>query len=272
MRVTLSIFLSLFFSSFILSQTGTERIGIYIDCQMRCDYTYIKEEIQFVNYMQDRHEADVYILATRQRTGAGGNEIQLVFTGNNAYAEIQDTIIYFVDPDATDAIEREQLVKNLKKGLLPYLLQSPLSNKIDYTIPSNGNNEEENAEESIVDPWNYWIISIGGSGHFEGEESFSGADLTGRFFASRVIDKSKFYYSARYNYEREKFLLSDGEEFVSIKRRYSNRLLYVKSISNHWSAGAIAEAGSSTFGNTDFDAELKPAVEYNVFPYSESST
>ena len=49
-------------------------------------------------------------------------------------------------------------------------------------------------------------------------------------------------------------------------------LLFVKSISDHLSIGGRVEAGSSTFGNTDFQAAVKPAIEYNFFPYSENST
>ena len=124
--------LSLIFAFIIVSlqlgaQETNSRLSIFVDCQMRCDFTYLKQEITFVDYMQDRFQADVYVLATRQRTGSGGNEVQLSFQGNKQYANIQDTLIYFVDADATDAISREIFVKQLKKGLLPFLVASPNS-------------------------------------------------------------------------------------------------------------------------------------------------
>ena len=43
-------------------------------------------------------------------------------------------------------------------------------------------------------------------------------------------------------------------------------------VSPHWSVGFLASASSSTFGNIDFSSFLKPAIEYNIYPYSEAST
>jgi hypothetical protein len=109
----------------LFAQSSTDRPDIFIDCQLYCDWIYIKQEIQFVNYMQNRQEADIYILATDQSTGAGGREIQLVFIGNEQFSAIQDTIIYFTDPNATDAMEREQFVQELKKGCCNLLCKPP---------------------------------------------------------------------------------------------------------------------------------------------------
>lgn len=269
MKYLLSTAFFFILSTFAFSQSNTGRPSIFIDCQMNCDFTYIKQEVTFINYMQNREEADVYILATRQSTGAGGREIQLTFIGNQAYQALRDTILYNTDPNATDAIERELFVENLKKGLLPYLLKSSLADQITYSVSTEGLDTQE---ESIDDPWNYWVFNIGGNVFINGEQSFSGSDLTGRFNASRVTDKSKFRYGFRYNYEQSKFTLTDGEEFISIIRRFNNDLLWVKSVSANWSLGFRAEAGSSSFGNTDFYATIKPAIEYNIFPYDDSST
>ena len=67
----------------------SSRPDIFIDCQMYCQMNYIREQINFVNYMQNRQEADIYILATSQRTGAGGREVQLAFEGNNQFHGIK---------------------------------------------------------------------------------------------------------------------------------------------------------------------------------------
>ena len=104
---------SLLFFVTIASFGQSDRLNIYVDCQMRCDRTYMREQIKYVNYMQDRFEADVYILATRQRTGSGGDEIQILFTGNKSFAGEIDTIVYQLDADATNSISRSAFVKNL---------------------------------------------------------------------------------------------------------------------------------------------------------------
>ena len=76
MRQANCVVLIIFFSIQLLGQSP--RPDIFLDCQMRCDFAYLKQEITFVNYMNNRQEADIYILATRQRTGAGGTEVQLI--------------------------------------------------------------------------------------------------------------------------------------------------------------------------------------------------
>ena len=49
------------------------------------------------------------------------------------------------------------------------------------------------------------------------------------------------------------------------------RNLIVKSLGEHWSAGAKLNLRSSTFNNTNFSMDFFPSVEYNLFPYSEST-
>ncbi|MGD2295576.1 MAG: hypothetical protein PVF22_07040, partial [Candidatus Aminicenantes bacterium] len=45
--------------------------------------------------------------------------------------------------------------------------------------------------------------------------------------------------------------------------------LIVKSISEHWSIGAYFTANSSTYSNIKYALNPAPAVEFNLFPYSE---
>ncbi len=247
------------------------RPGIFIDCQMRCETAYIKQEITFVNYMLNRQEADIYILATNQRTGAGGRQVQFVFIGEHAFAGQRDTLTYFVDPNATDAMRREQMVRELKKGLLPFILQTSLLNGLLYEISTDETTAREE-NQPVKDPWDYWVFNIGGNGWFNGEQSYKSADMTGRLNASRVTDQHKFQFFSRYNYEKSTFTLTDGEAFSSLIRRYSAEIEYVKSLGPKWSLGFQTEASSSTFGNTDLRATFKPAIEYNLYPYEEAQT
>jgi hypothetical protein len=49
------------------------------------------------------------------------------------------------------------------------------------------------------------------------------------------------------------------------------RVSAVKSLTDKWSAGIVANALSSTFLNYDFKGRLASGVEYNVFPYTDST-
>lgn len=268
MKIGLTLIFSLIVSPILFAQNLKDRPDIFIDCQMNCDWTYIKQEICFVNYMQNRQEADIYILATRQSTGGGGREVQLTFIGNKEFSAIEDTIKYFTDPNATDAIEREQFANELKKGLLQFLVQTPMIDQITYDVEL----EAGAAGNTVVnDPWNNWVFNIGGNGWLNGEAAYSSIDLTGRLSVSRVTDKHKLSFSTFYNYEKSTFKLTDGDESF-VKRSYNAQLSYVKSLGPNWSVGFNTRTGSTTFGNMDISTTFKPAIEYNIFPYAEAST
>ena len=55
-------------------------LKVFIDCDF-CDIDYIREEINYVNYVRDPKEAQVHVLITSQRTGSGGREYTLSFIG-----------------------------------------------------------------------------------------------------------------------------------------------------------------------------------------------
>ena len=251
--------------------TAQSRPGLYLDCQMGyCDFTYLKQEVRFVNYMMNRQEADIYVLATRQETGAGGGEVQLVFIGSGRYEGMVDTLRFVVDPNATEAIAREQFVKELKRGLLPYLLASPLADQIDYQVAGESEAPSESSEAAAEpDPWNYWVFNVGGNGFLSGEASFRNTSLSGRFSANRITDQHKLRFNANYSYERSSFFLLNGDKFTSLIKSYTVRGMYAKSLGQHWSAGLFSFLESSTFSNTDLAGAIKPALEFNLYPYDE---
>ncbi len=47
--------------------------------------------------------------------------------------------------------------------------------------------------------------------------------------------------------------------------------MIVRSLTDHWSAGIFGSASGSTYDNTELVLSAMPAVEYNLFPYSEST-
>ena len=66
-------------------------------------------------------------------------------------------------------------------------------------------------------------------------------------------------------FEIEDTTLSSSSE----SRRFS--ALIVKSISEHWSIGGYISTSYSTYSNLDLRINPAPAIEYNVFPYSQST-
>jgi hypothetical protein len=64
---------------------------------------------------------------------------------------------------------------------------------------------------------------------------------------------------------------AEGFDYTSTSNSRSLQSLIVRSIDDHWSIGATASAGSSSYNNIGFNLTLKPAVEFDVFPYSDST-
>jgi hypothetical protein len=58
---------------------------------------------------------------------------------------------------------------------------------------------------------------------------------------------------------------------VTKRRNYNAEALWVKSLNAHWSAGVQANASSSITSNLELGTRFGPAIEYDVFPYSEST-
>ena len=69
-------------------------------------------------------------------------------------------------------------------------------------------------------------------------------------------------------------LSEEGAEpdiYVSISRDFSASGLVVKSLSAHWSAAARGSVSSSTYNNINRAFRVWSGVEFNVYPYAEST-
>jgi len=236
---------------------------VFIDCGM-CDIDYMRTEITFINYVRDRKEADVHVLVTSLRTGAGGREYTIAFIGQNRFDGIDDTHKYFTEKTNTEDEIREGMAKALKAGLMSYVAKTPIASRIRISY-------RDTAQEGAVkDKWNYWVFSLSGSGRLSGEEYYKTRSISSSFSASRITPELKISLSLYGNHYRQDFEYEDTT-IQSIRDSLSVGGLVVKSINEHWSYGALFDSGSSTYENIKFGFTLQPAIEYNLFPYSQST-
>jgi hypothetical protein len=236
---------------------------VFIDCGI-CDIDYIRTEITFINYVRDRKEARIHILITTQSTAGGGREYTLSFIGQHEFDGINDAHKYFTEKTDTKDEIREGLVEALKIGLMSYVAKTPIACRVAVDCAP----VEET--ESVRGRWNSWVFSISGSGSFHGEEFYSSDSLRESFSASRITPDLKINLSFTGYQIRDAFSVN-GEELKSSSASMNFSGLFVKSLGEHWSAGAFIRAESSTFDNIDASVSPAPAVEFNLFPYSEST-
>jgi hypothetical protein len=236
---------------------------IFIDCQ-RCDMDYIRREIPYVNYVRDVTEAQVYVLETAQMNGSGGRTYTFTFVGQENFTGMNDTLAYSSGPDDTDETRRQGRTQILKMGLMRYVAKSPLQGSVK--ISPLGDFEEE----EVVDRWNYWVFRLSTRPEIEAQDTRSDFELRNSVSAVKITEEWKIELDYDHEYRRTKYTFDD-----TLYNRYRSgqqlENLIVKSLGEHWSAGGKLELNSSTFNNTKFSIDVLPSIEYNIFPYSQSS-
>jgi len=235
----------------------------------RLDIDYIRTEITFVNYVRDRKEADVHVLITQQRTGGGGREYTITFIGLNTYEDLKNVLKFYSNRTETEDEIRKGLVQILKLGLASYAARTPI-----HKILSLGINGKVKPT-SVVDKWDFWVFSFSSRGRLSGEESRKYTSIFGNVSINRVTPESRLRMGFSASLDESEFD-SETEEGIYYKEKSSTKSsafdgLYVKSLGEHWSAGAFMNLSHSTYSNINFGSTVAPAVEYNFFPYSVST-
>ncbi len=258
-------------SSVTYSQDGQEAVQqdmnsavkIFLDCR-RCDRDYIKTEIPFVNYVRDRKDADVHVLITNQGTGSGGQEYTINFIGIKDYEGLNNSLKYSTNRDDTRDESRKQMAHVLKAGLISYVARTPVLDQISF------NYSKKNKPVVIEDKWDYWVFYVSLRGQLSGQKVYTNTELNGNVSASRITPKSKLRLGLSGEF-RERIFKFDDETIISPSDEQNIFGLWVKTLSDHWSLGGWFGASSDTFSNTKFRTYFAPALEYNIFPYAEST-
>jgi len=243
-------------------------VKIFLDCQ-RCDMNYIRQEIPYINYVRDVREAQVYILETSQDAGSGGNQYTYIFQGQGKYDGMNDTIVFTSSPDQTSTIVREKRTKMLKVGLMRYVVKTPLIDEIDI------NHDSDLEKDEVIDRWNYWVFELATEPQYEAEEADKRLELRNSINISKITPDIKLEVEMDQFYNREKFIENVSTDSASSSTYVTSRkvmnILFVKSLGEHWSVGLKSDLGSSTRENFSFRTNFMPSVEYDIFPYSEST-
>lgn len=250
---------------------GNELARVYLDCQSGCDSEYIRTEITFVDYVRDRTTADVHVLITAQNTGAGGREFTLNFIGRNRFEGASDTLRYVSSGNATSDDIRRGLTRTIKVGLVRFAATTNAVERLDIRFAAPPESESSPRTSAARDPWNAWVFSVGTNGFMQGESSSDNLFLGLNVSASRTTDLWKLELGIEGNYNESNFQIDSVTTVKSLNRNYSTDISLVKSISPNVSVGMQAQLATTTFGNQKLVGRLAPAVEYNIFPYAQST-
>jgi len=260
-----------FLSTDILAQAGSSSeeprrkgaLNLFIDCRS-CDMNYTRQEIPYVNYVRDTREAEVYLLVTNQPAGSGGQQYTLTYEGLGKFKGMNDTLTYTSNPDESNTQVRENKTNLMKMGLMRFVARTDVFNEV---VISN-NSEVEKVE--VVDKWNNWVFELQTSPRFNAEESYNRLFFSNSVNISKITPDIKLEIELDMSNNRQKFI-EDGDETVYLRTERSADILFVKSLTEHWSAGLLWDLGASTNLNYKFNTEFMPSIEYDIFPYSEAT-
>lgn len=262
------------------------RIRVFLDCQRwLCDFDYLREVVPYVDYVRNRQASDVQVLVTTEQTGGGGGRFTLDFIGRNQFEDVENRVNFQTSATATDAERRESMARHIQLGLAAFAARTELADQLRVTYEGPGREEREETAPAD-DPWNLWVFrtSIGGS--LSGEEARTSTSLRGGISANRTTRNWKWDFGLNGSYSESNFEIrvdddegdggdGDGEPetrtITSIRRSFGFDALGVRSVGSHWGVGAQFSADHSTFSNYELALRAGPALEYNIFPYEEST-
>jgi hypothetical protein len=238
---------------------------LFLNCTDNCYQDYVKTELSLFEFVRDQAQADIQILIISKEHAGGGNLYTLTFIGQNTFATITDTLTFATKQAQSESMIRDELVKQLKYGLVRYVARTSLVDQIQVNF-----NKRKQQETMIEDEgWNYWVFTLKVDASFNGESNKRSTSIDNSFDAKRITAKSRSGVSGYYNYNQNKFTLDSNQISVSYVS-FGLDARYVKSLTEHWSSGVIYSLYHSVYANTKVSHRLAPVVEYNLFPYSEN--
>ena len=225
---------------------------------------YTRREITFVNYVRDIKEAQLYIISTHRSTGSGGAEYTYYLTGQHEFQGMKDTLYYTSSVNETYEEQRLGSINVLRLGLARYVLKTPYADRISlqYTEPET--------EKLVEDKWNSWIFRASLNGYLNGQKTYKSLSTFGYFEANKITPDWKLNFDIAYDKNEGEFKIED-EIIKSVNNGKSLNAHIVKSLGIHWATGVNTTISSSTYTNNKLEYSLFQAIEFNIFPYSESA-
>jgi hypothetical protein len=217
--------------------------------------TALAADVPYVQFVADRARAQVLVTVDPER---------MRFTGLGELGLQQAEYPLRPDPGEPPDAFQARILQTLRLGLLRYVSKSPAAGRIGVRLL------DEVKPTSVVDPWHFWVFSLSGNAFLNGQEAYSMDSLFGSLSAQRVTPDWKIQLGASLSRSKNRYHYQDYDYASESNSAGFNGLL-AKGLGEHWSAGLYLKISRSTFDNTRWSVIPRPALEYDVYPYSEST-
>ncbi len=242
------------------------RVGLTCDT---CDRAALQRDLPFVELLpveRPATDADVAVVVTSAGTEANAPDAiawTVTVTGQGRFAGRDRTMMV-----------PEQLPRFLKLLLAEYAAETDAGAHPDIAFaPATTSTSAGDAVPATVqkDPWNAWIFRVNANTYMTGEQSSTDRSYSYSASANRTTDRWKLRLSAYQNQSKSSFDLDETTTITSKVSDWSVSSLAVKSIGPRWSIGASSSVVGSSYSNSRRVMRFEPGVEFDWFPYAESS-
>jgi hypothetical protein len=228
------------------------------------DMEFLRTEITFVEFVPALDQAQIRV-AVAPEGAPGAERFRLDFSGFKEFQGETNTLSYVPEPGAKPEDVKRGLAGMIKIGLLRYAAKTPLAKDLSVRFL------DQTKPTAVNDPWNFWVFSLSANSFLMGETQYRSGSYYGSISANRTTPKFKIRTSVYGNFSNYWFDLGDGSIYKSHTSGYGSSGLVVRSLGEHWSVGAFLSVQSSTYENLRLAVNAAPAVEFDAFPYSEST-
>jgi len=247
-----------------------DRVRLFLDPQRTwVDQTYLQREIGWVDWVRDRRVASVHLIVTQQSNGGGGARTILRFLGLGTFQGVDDELTVDAPPDETEDAHRQALSAQIALGLARYAARLPLSQRLQLTAKPD-NTSSKSAAHEYQDPWNRWVYRMSVNSSINGESQTASSSTYASASARRITETQILRFSANGNWSDSRYDLSD-EVLRSHTESYFAGGVYALAINDRWTWGCIGSGSKSKINNLRNRERVAPAIEYNVWKYSDSS-
>lgn len=252
----------------LISQ-NLEKINLYLDCSYLCDKDFLKREMPFVNFMRDPSDSHVQVIVKSENSASGRKRLSFRFIGLNEFQGKEDYYFTSIAPDISKEEKRVEILDLLKKGLFPYILKSEEASNfvLSYELKNDISTRDTIDDFDI---WRNWVFRLNFSGWANIEKGYTNQNYNSRITINKITENSKFLSSFRLNNSKTNYDYPDYQ-FETKTKSTSANFTYVKSVSPKFSAGALTNISRNTYSNYNLKLRFTTSMEYNFYPYSESS-
>ncbi|MDW7693737.1 hypothetical protein R9C00_03185 [Flammeovirgaceae bacterium SG7u.111] len=248
-------------------ESKSDFLNVFVDCN-HCDINFLRQEVDYLNYVRDRELADVHVLVNNQPNGSGGNSYELNFIGLKEFEGTSQILSYNTTANNTYDEVRSGLTKMIAVGMVPYISQTDL---VDNLVVKVKDVEKKKKGKSSVPSgwnWNNWIFEVYGSGSLNQESSRKKVNLDYGTGADRITEDWRVTADLHFSY-REQVIQGEDEVITTLRKRNSFFGRIARSVTDHWSAGMYSNIYMDSYRNIDMSSSFTPALEYSLFPYTE---